>query len=60
MSVKDLEENDIVFQIKNGSINKVVIKKIRVLKKKMTTYNLSNVKNNHNFFANDILVHNKI
>lgn len=58
--VNQLEENDICYILDNmNQIKEIEIQKISLLYKKEKTYNLSKVENNHNFFANGILVHNK-
>ena len=59
VSVNKLEEGDIVYKLVNNKLKELRIKQMTPIKKKMKTYNLSNVKDNHNFFANGILVHNR-
>ena len=54
-----LKKEDIAMKIEGDILKEVEIKQIRIIKKKQKTFNLSNVKDNHDFFANGILVHNK-
>lgn len=59
--VRQLEENDICYVLdKLNQIKEVKINKISLTDKREKTYNLSDVENNNNFFANGILVHNKL
>ncbi len=60
LEVSFLEEGDIVFRINED--NELIEEKLLSITEeigKVQTYNLMNVKDNHNFFANGILVHNK-
>jgi hypothetical protein len=60
VKVDNLKEGDYVYKLNNnGSIQNIKIVSIKMIKMKQKTYNLSNVKDNHNFFANGILVHNR-
>jgi ribonucleotide reductase alpha subunit len=53
---KNLKENDVLLEIVGKNIEKVKIKKISVSKNE-DVYDII-VKDNHNFFANNVLVHN--
>jgi RHS repeat-associated protein len=58
--VKQLEKNDTCYLLNGGDeIVEIKIINIESTNREERTYNLSEVKNNHNFFANGILVHNK-
>lgn len=59
ISVEKLEEGDIVFQLVDGKLKELKIKRIKKFSETIKVYNLSNIKDNHNFFANGILVHNR-
>ena len=59
VTVAKLKEGDTVFKLKTEKVTELKINKIEVIKENKRTYNLSNVKDNHNFFANGILVHNR-
>ncbi|WP_081249526.1 RHS repeat-associated core domain-containing protein [Flavobacterium psychrophilum] len=60
VEVGDLKEGDYVYKLNNnGTIQNIKIVSIKIIEIKQKTYNLSNVKDNHNFFANGILVHNR-
>lgn len=60
VKVEDLKEGDYVYKLtKDGEIKNIKIVKINIVRMTQKTYNLSNVKDNHNFFANGILVHNR-
>lgn len=57
--VKKLTFNDLcLFLEKDDKLKRIKIVDLKVVNKKVQTYNLSEVENN-NFFANKILVHNK-
>lgn len=62
LEVTQLEKGDtcLFYNEQTDSIVEVVITSISSIKKRTRTYNLSKVANNHNFFANGILVHNKL
>lgn len=61
LDVKKIEINDDVYfyDDKEGSLINIKLIKLEKINKKLRTYNLSEVEDNHNFFANKILVHNK-
>ena len=60
VKVDNLKEGDYVYRLNNnGTIQHIKILNIKLIKIKQKTYNLSNVKDNHNFFANGVLVHNR-
>lgn len=60
ISVNKLEEGDVVFSIDDDkNLHEVTVISIESYNKSIKTYNLFSVENNHNFFANGILVHNK-
>ncbi len=54
-TVKKIELNDIV-KLYDGD-TKIV--EIELLHEDVTVYNLQDIENNHNFFANNVLVHNR-
>ncbi|WP_238989454.1 RHS repeat-associated core domain-containing protein [Flavobacterium sp. LMO8] len=58
-SVNNIEIGDSCFYISNGNLVKVKIVYFEVTNSSIQTYNLSDVEDNNNFFANGILVHNK-
>jgi len=61
IEVGQLKENDICFLLKStNEMSEVKIINIQMTDRMETTYNLSEVEGNHNFFANGILVHNKL
>ena len=60
LTVAQLEAGDTVYEIKNNKLNTLKITEINNIYKGVQTYNLSSVADNHNFFAEGILVHNKI
>jgi hypothetical protein len=41
-------------------LDKHLVNSIELVEKELTVYNLLSVGDNHNFFAEDVLVHNKI
>ena len=49
----------LAFKYKDGLIEEMEIESIEIIEETKKTYNLSNVRDNHNFFANGILVHNR-
>lgn len=60
ITVGDLKEGDYAYKLmSNGTTQNIKIVKIKLIKKAQKTYNLSNVKDNHDFFANGFLVHNR-
>ncbi|MES2863289.1 MAG: DUF6443 domain-containing protein [Bacteroidota bacterium] len=60
VTVGDLKAGDYVYKLNsNGTMENIKIISIKIIEFKQKTYNLSNVKDNHNFFANGILVHNR-
>jgi hypothetical protein len=59
IKAEQLEIGDIVYKNVNGKLIEEKILKITEEIKEVQTYNLINVEDNHNFFANGILVHNK-
>lgn len=60
LDVELLEVGDIVFELtSNRTLNEIIVTNIEEYREPVVTYNLSRVENNHNFFANKILVHNK-
>ena len=59
LTVAQLEEGDTVYEIKENSLTNIQITKIQKITEGVQTYNLSSVQDNHNFFAEGILVHNK-
>lgn len=60
LAVELLEVGDIVFELtSNRTLNEIIVTGIEEYREPVVTYNLSRVENNHNFFANNILVHNK-
>ncbi len=60
MEVNKLEVGDICLFISNNEIQEVKIMSIQITNRAEKTYNLSGIEGNHNFFANGILVHNKL
>ncbi|MCB6089653.1 RHS repeat-associated core domain-containing protein, partial [Flavobacterium psychrophilum] len=60
VKVDTLKKGDYVYKLNNnGTVQNLKIISIKMIKMKQKTYNLSNIKDNHNFFANGILVHNR-
>ncbi|WP_281988966.1 DUF6443 domain-containing protein [Aquimarina aggregata] len=59
MKVKKLTVGDICLFLINNKLLEVKITDIKITDRSEQTYNLSTIENNHNFFANGILVHNK-
>ncbi|NER16774.1 DUF6443 domain-containing protein [Spongiivirga citrea] len=59
VAVSKLSVGDIAYKLENNKLKELKIISIKILKKKEKTYNLSNVEDNHNFFANGVLVHNR-
>ena len=57
--VSKLEKGDVVFYYKEGELKSVQIKSIKDTGEYIEMYNVENVRKNHTFFANRILVHNK-
>jgi hypothetical protein len=57
MKIKQIVVGDLLENINNEEVSIVSMEKTTELKK---VYNLSSVANNHNFYANDILVHNRV
>jgi len=58
-TVNQIEKGDSCFYILNEKLVKVKIVSFEVTNSSIKTYNLSDVEDNNNFFANGILVHNK-
>ena len=58
-STSQLEVGDVCYYFKNNELTKVHIAKIENVEGGRMTYNLKEVENTHNYFANGILVHNK-
>ena len=59
IKVLKLSKGDIAFKVIKNKLKELKIIKIKIIKRTEKTYNLSNVKDNHNFFANGVLVHNR-
>lgn len=60
LKVNQLEVGDVTYNLSNEfNLEEIVIEKINEFREPVVTYNLFNVENNHNYFANNILVHNK-
>lgn len=59
LALNQLKKGDIVFKYERGLLTEIKIESIKIVEKKVKVYNLSGVADNHNFFANRILVHNK-
>lgn len=57
--VVSMEQGDTVLYLENGNLIQVVIAEIYPTGNEVYMYNVEFVKNNHSFFANGILVHNK-
>ncbi|EAY23878.1 intein C-terminal splicing region domain protein [Microscilla marina ATCC 23134] len=60
LDTKQLAEGDMCYKFSNNMLTKVIVSSIKENIRKEQTYNLSHISNTHNFFANGILVHNKI
>lgn len=58
-TVSKLEKEDTVFYYKDGVLLETQILSIEDTGSYIEMYNVENVKKNHTFFANGILVHNK-
>lgn len=60
MDVELLEVGDVVFELTSDrTLSEITVTSIGEYREPIAVYNLSRVENNHNFFANSILVHNK-
>jgi len=59
-SVDKLEVGDVVLFYENGKLLETKVKSLLDTKEYVEMYNLEYVKENHTFFANGILVHNKL
>jgi YD repeat-containing protein len=61
LNVESLEIGDITLYLHPSSkhVEEVKLRRLQIIKNEVTTYNLSRVSDNRNFFANGILVHNK-
>ncbi len=54
-----MEIGDVCFFYTEEGLKEIKVMKIETISENITVYNLSDVANNHNFFANGVLVHNK-
>lgn len=59
ITVNKLEVGDLCYYYDGNKIIDIKILSFKEIHKRQTSYNLSKVKSNKNFFANGILVHNK-
>jgi RHS repeat-associated protein len=59
LTVAQLEIGDNVIVYEKGELIEGIIISLAEIIKEQISYNLTSVENNHNFFANGILVHNK-
>jgi hypothetical protein len=59
LKVELLKTGDTVYELINNRLEKIKIVEIEEVHEPLSTYNLSEVANNSNFFAGGILVHNK-
>jgi YD repeat-containing protein len=60
LTAATLEVGDVVLSLKtDNSLQETKVTNISIINKKQNTYNLHKVSENHNYFANGILVHNK-
>ncbi len=61
MNVERLSVGDIcLFINEKGDISQIEVVEIEITDRAERTYNLSGIEDNHNFFANGVLVHNKL
>lgn len=59
IKAKKLEKGDKVLYYNKDKLKKIKLLRIKEKNGEVQTYNLGGVKDNHNYFANGILVHNK-
>lgn len=57
-NARDLNNNDIC--IKGATLEEVSVVDVEIVNESTTVYNLLNVNDAHNFYANGVLVHNKL
>jgi len=60
LETKQLSKGDTCYKCCNNSLIKVTIDNITENTREEQTYNLSHIANTHTFFANGVLVHNKV
>lgn len=60
INVNTINKGDIAIKINDdNTTEEIEILNITLIEKAQKTYNLSNIEDNHNFFANGVLVHNR-
>ena len=60
LKVEKIENGDFCYLYENGILVETQIDSLKEVTGNYHTYNLNNVEDNNNFFANGILVHNKV
>ena len=60
LKVEKIETGDVCYDYNNGILAEIQIVSLIEVTDKYQTYNLNNVEDNNNFFANGVLVHNKV
>ncbi|MBI2657332.1 hypothetical protein HYX08_01410 [Candidatus Woesearchaeota archaeon] len=59
LQAKQLQKGDIVYSYDRGKLKEIRVSKITNKPGRLQTYNLGGVEDNHTYFANGVLVHNK-
>lgn len=60
LKVEKIENGDVCYLYKNEILVETQIDSLKEVTGNFQTYNLNNVEDNNNFFANGVLVHNKV